>query len=77
MDKTLNVHTLNVRSIAQIMKRNTLFDWLKENCPGIIFLQETHSTADSNWKDEWPVEISICIHLSTNCRVNGRIDSEM
>ena len=57
MDKTLNFHTLNVRSIAQITKRKTLFDWLKEYCPGIIVLQETHSTVDSQWKTEWPGEI--------------------
>jgi len=57
MDSTLGLHTLNVRSVTQLKKRKTVFDWLKKCCKGIIFLQETHSVSTSDWSNEWSGDV--------------------
>ena len=66
---TLSLHSFNVRGLANKNKRTTIFNWLSINHKGIIFLQETHTTKDSEntWRQEWPGEI-IFSHGNFNSR---------
>jgi exonuclease III len=45
----------NVRGIGEIRKRNSIFNFVRTNYDGIIYLQETHSTEKNElkWKTEW------------------------
>jgi len=55
----LRLHSLNTRGLGDKRKRRSLFQWLRTNYKGVIFLQETHSTSISEkyWKREWKGEI--------------------
>ena len=53
MSNTLNFHTLKVDQLQKLLNERTLIDWLKDHCPCIICLQETNSTANSNWTAEY------------------------
>ena len=52
---SLKIHSLNVRGLQNVMKRKTIFEWLKVKYNGICFLQETHSTekVETSWSKEW------------------------
>lgn len=85
----LNVVSFNVRGIASIVKRNTIFTYLKHNFKGIIFLQETHSCQKTQmvWKREtrndWEIHFShgtsgskgvaILIPKTYQCKINTEI----
>ena len=60
--ETLDILSLNVRGIADCKKRREIFRWLKRYHKGgesIIFLQETHSTSNTEniWQQEWGSKI--------------------
>ncbi len=45
----------NARGLGNCQKRRTIFHWLKKIHNGIIFLQETHSSTETEntWKKDW------------------------
>ena len=61
--------SLNVRGIADTFTRRSMFHWLRKFHQGIIFLQETHSSLDTElmWKHEWGAPI-FCSHGATNSK---------
>ena len=50
-----NFYSLNVRGLRDERKRKELFSFLKHKKYDIIFIQESHSTAEieSSWQKEW------------------------
>ena len=54
MDK-IKVITCNVRGLADKVKRRQVFQYFRRHKYDIIFMQETHSTANTKrfWKSEW------------------------
>lgn len=54
-----DILSLNVRGIRDQLKRRSIFAYLKDHSPKIIFLQETHSEPSDEmiWKSEWGGEI--------------------
>ena len=55
MQEKLLLNSFNCRGLGDGRKRRAVFQWLKKFFPGIILLQETHSTelCEKNWKQEW------------------------
>ena len=53
--ESLNIYTCNVRGLGDKGKRREVFHHLTKKNLDIIFLQETHSTANTNrwWSDMW------------------------
>ena len=53
--------SLNVRGLSNFRKRRAISAWCRKQNAHIIFLQETHSTVNSEkqWKVEWgaPLEL--------------------
>ena len=60
--------SLNVRGIYNFRKRRAMFTWCRKQ-KAVIFLQETHSTknSESQWKKEWDSLISFS-HGTSNAR---------
>ena len=58
-EHNVGVYSMNVRGLGNSFKRNQVFLWLKNHPGSIYFLQETHSTIDSEkvWNDEWGDDI--------------------
>ena len=54
-----DILSLNVRGIRDQLKRRSIFAYLKDHSPKIIFLQETYSEPSDEmiWKSEWGGEI--------------------
>ena len=54
----ITLRSLNVRGIGDKMKRKELFRWLRKKSFQIYFLQETHSTKETEtlWRNEWGYE---------------------
>ena len=54
-----DILSLNVRGIRAQLKRRSIFAYLKDHSPKIIFLQETYSEPSDEmiWKSEWGGEI--------------------
>ena len=54
-----DILSLNVREIRDQLKRGSIFTYLKDRSPKIIFLQETYSEPSDEmiWKSEWGGEI--------------------
>ena len=54
-----DILSLNVRGIRDQLKRRSIFAYLKDHSPKIIFLQETYSEPcdEMIWKSEWGGEI--------------------
>ena len=59
---TLVLNTFNTRGLGDSVKRRAVFHWLKRFYPGIILLQETHSTVslETQWQREWGGTIKFC-----------------
>ena len=51
----LNILSFNAAGLADKVKRKTLFFYLRQLNPDIVFLQETHATleTESLWNLEW------------------------
>ena len=66
---TLVLNTFNTRGLGDSVKRRAVFHWLKRFYPGIILLQETHSTfsLETQWQREWGGIIKFC-HGTRNSR---------
>ena len=60
---------LNVRGLSNFKKRRAILTWCKKQKGSIIFLQETHSTADKEkqWKADWGAPIEF-VHGSCSAR---------
>ena len=69
MGKSLKFTTLNISGLGDKKKYNAAFDRLKKRRPGIIFLQETHSTVElaDKWKTLWQGGI-YCAHRDSSRR---------
>ena len=54
-----DILSLNVRGIRDQLKRRSIFAYLKDHSPKIIFLQETYSEPSDEmiWKSEWGGEM--------------------
>lgn len=65
----LKLVSLNVRGLRNFRKRRAIFTWCRKQKADLIFLQETHSTKENEykWKKEWGSEI-IFSHGSSNAR---------
>ena len=61
--------SLNVRGLSNFKKRRAIFAWCRKQNAHIIFLQETHSTVNSEkqWKAEWGAPLELA-HGSSNSR---------
>ena len=60
MEVDFSVCTFNVKAICDKVKRNTIFNFMKEKVKkGIVFLQEIHSVSSDflKWKSEWEGDI--------------------
>ena len=55
----LKLNSFNTRGLGDGKKRTTVFQWLTQFHPGIVFLQETHSSlsTEKQWEKEWGEEI--------------------
>ena len=64
-----HLSSLNVRGLGETFKRRSIFHWLRKFHAGISFLQETHSTTESEkiWRSEWGANI-IFSHGTSNSR---------
>lgn len=53
--ETLKLYTFNCRGLCNGSKRRAVLKWLKQFYPGIILLQETHSTqlSEKEWCKDW------------------------
>ena len=56
---TLTLHSFNTCGLSDKRKRRSIFQWLHNNHKGIVFLQETHTTAISEkyWMQDWKGEM--------------------
>ena len=47
--------SLNVRGLNKMIKRRQIFQWLHQQKPDVVFLQETYSSAQNlkSWEAEW------------------------
>jgi exonuclease III len=54
-NKILKINTFNCRGLRNNSKRTKIFEWLKSNNQGVVFLQETHSIRNDEkiWEREW------------------------
>ena len=61
--------SLNVRGLSNFNKRRAIFAWCRKQNAHIVFLQETHSTVNSEkqWKAEWGAPLELA-HGSSNSR---------
>ena len=62
--------SFNVRGLSNLKKkRRAIFAWCRKQNANIIFLQETHSTVNSEkqWKAEWSAPLELA-HGSSNSR---------
>ena len=66
---SLKLLSLNVKGLSNPRKRRAIFTWRRKQRAELIFLQETHSTKNSEckWKKEWGSDI-IFSHGSSNAR---------
>ena len=65
----LKIISLNVRGLSNRNKRRVVFSWCKRQKADLIYLQETHSTPDTEdlWRKEWGGKI-IFSHGKSNAR---------
>ena len=61
---------MNARGLGDRLKRTQVFSWLRSNKACIFFLQETHSTLESEklWKDDWGLGSIFFSHGTSNSR---------
>ena len=73
-----NLNSLNVRGIANEKKRQTIFQWVKQNYEGVTLLQETHSLEkyEKQWKAEWGSDIIFSHGSYNSCGVAILLDSK-
>ncbi len=65
----LKVISVNVRGLNDTKKRRVIFNWIKKQKNGVIFLQETYSSVpiECNWRSEWGSDVYFS-HGSTHSR---------
>ena len=68
--RSLNVFSLNTNGLGERLKRTTLYKWLSSNFTGITFLQEVHSTLDSeqSWSADFTGYNVFYSHGTSNAR---------
>ena len=64
-----DLFSLNVRGIGDEFKRRSIFHWLHKCHQGIVFLQETHSSIQTEkmWRSEWGSKV-LFSHGTSNSR---------
>ena len=74
----LKIITCNVRGLGEMKKRRQIYKYLHEKKCNVVFMQETHSTKNSEkiWRNEWDGRIffdhgtgnarGVCILLTKN-----------
>ena len=69
MEDTLNIYNFNCRGLGNRIKRASIFEWLKYLKGDIYFLQETHSSLDTedSWQQHWNGKL-IFSHGESNSR---------
>ena len=69
-NRSLNVFSLNTIGLGERLKRTTLYKWLSSNFTGITFLQEVHSTLDSeqSWSADFTGYNVFYSHGTSNAR---------
>ena len=67
--ESIKLLSLNVRDLSNFRKRRAIFSWCRKQKADLIFLQETHSTAEQQdqWRKEWGASV-LFSHGSTNAR---------
>ena len=67
--ESIKLLSLNVRGLSNFHKRRAIFSWCRKQKADLIFLQETHSTAErqDQWRKEWGASV-LFSHGSTNAR---------
>ena len=65
-----NFLSLNVRGLSQLKKRKAVLTWCKKQKADVIFLQETHSTkeTENDWKRDWGNSSVYFSHGKSNAR---------
>ena len=65
-----SIYSMNVRGLKDRNKRVQVFSWLKNRNANIFFLQETHSTSDTEnaWKEDWGNSNMFFSHGTSNSR---------
>ena len=66
MNHKLKIASMNVRGLADPVKRNDVFDWLKQQDISICCLQDVHFKAEMHqlYQDEWGFKCEICSYSS-------------
>ena len=69
-NRSLKVFSLNTNGLGERLKRTTLYKWLSSNFTGITFLQEVHSTLDSeqSWSADFTEYNVFYSHGTSNAR---------
>ena len=69
MAHKLNISSFNTRGLGDKIKRHSIFNYVKTNFKGIIFMQETHSSVktENEWKREFNGKIYFA-HGTTGAR---------
>ena len=67
----LTVKSFNARGLGDKFKRRLIFDWLRQNERGLVCLQETHSTKETEgiWKSQWGGKIIFSHGISNSSGV--------
>ena len=68
--ESIKLLSLNVRGLSNFHKRRAIFSWCRKQKADLIFLQETHSTAErqDQWRKEWGASL-LFSHGSTMLEV--------
>ena len=68
--RKIKISSLNTGGLKNIIKRNSIFQWLKQNHTGIIFIQESHSYKGcaTQWEREFGCKMFFS-HGSSNSRL--------
>ena len=63
-----NLYTYNVWGLRDKIKLNWIFEYLRINMKGIVFLQETHSVLgyQSLWECEWQRKVHLSLGTSNS-----------
>ena len=68
---SIKITSLNVRGLRNTLKRNRVLRHMKDNYPGILFLQETYAVQNDEllWKKQWHREIRMSHSTNHSKRV--------
>ena len=69
MVDTINIFSFNARGLGNKIKRIAIFEWLHSKRGDIFFIQESHSSPESEiaWREQWGGKIFFS-QGESNCR---------